>query len=346
MSDQKKQYKPVVVFIFAFLLLICFFYSAGMRNEKPVLVVYCAHDAMFSEKIIDLFEEKTGIPVELKTDTEATKSLGLVNLLIREEKNPRCDVFWNNQLLGTLDLYSRGLLLPYQGKELERFPDEFKASDGSWVGFGGRMRVYIVNKDKMEVSEKAVTDLLSKQPELFGVAKPMYGTTLTHYSLLWHEWGGDKLKKWHHEMREKGMKELSGNAMVKNIVASGSCYAGWTDTDDFFVAQDAGEPVEMLPIRTDDGKVICIPNTVSIIKGTKHPELAEKFVDFLLSEEVELLLANSPARQIPLGKLSNPSALSDDVSQLSEWSQNSYPLGTLSEARTECLEWLQSEYLE
>ena len=41
-------------------------------------------------------------------DSEATKSLGLVNQLKNEKNAPHCDVFWNNELLGTMDLAHDG----------------------------------------------------------------------------------------------------------------------------------------------------------------------------------------------------------------------------------------------
>jgi iron(III) transport system substrate-binding protein len=74
--------------------------SGGCSSDQDALVVYCAHDQVFSERILRRFEQETGIRVLPRFDTEATKSLGLTNLLISENKHPRCDVFWNNQVLG------------------------------------------------------------------------------------------------------------------------------------------------------------------------------------------------------------------------------------------------------
>src|SRR5947208_340712 len=90
-------------------------HRGGVFSAPDALVVYCAHDAEFSEQVLRDFTRQTGIPVVPRYDTEATKSLGLVHLLLQEQEHPRCDVFWNNQVLGTMDLHERGLLLPYQG---------------------------------------------------------------------------------------------------------------------------------------------------------------------------------------------------------------------------------------
>ncbi|MDQ3625493.1 MAG: ABC transporter substrate-binding protein, partial [Verrucomicrobiota bacterium] len=71
--------------------------------HREALIVYCAHDAIYSERILKDFERRTGIRIAVRFDTEATKSLGLVELIKREKASPRCDVFWNNEALGTLD---------------------------------------------------------------------------------------------------------------------------------------------------------------------------------------------------------------------------------------------------
>ena len=79
------------------------------RGDEEALVVYCAHDAIYSEAILQRFEEETGIPLRIRFDSEATKSLGLTERLRREGADGPCDVFWNNELLGTLDLLDAGL---------------------------------------------------------------------------------------------------------------------------------------------------------------------------------------------------------------------------------------------
>ena len=109
-----------------------------------------------------------------------------------------------------------------------------------------------------------------------------------------------------------------GNSTVKNLVADGTCYAGWTDTDDYFLAEDAGRPVAMIPARTPSGRTICIPNTVSIIRGTARPLAAQRLVDYLLSADVELALAQSASRQVPLGAV-RESQLPEQVQRLRPW---------------------------
>ena len=305
------------------------------RSGPPRLTVYCAHDSIYAESILRDFTRQTGIPVAARYDTEATKSLGLTELLVREKVAPRCDVFWNNELLGTLDLQEKGILAPYRGPGWQRIPANFKDADGHWTGFAARMRVEISQ------AQKAAPFDLAR----FAIAKPLYGTTLTHYAVLWQRQGREKTIAWHRDWRARGVRELRGNAAVKDAVANGACDAGFTDTDDFFQAKDAGQPVIMRPVQLDDGATICIPNTVAIIRGTRRETDARRLVDFLLSAETELALARSKSRQIPLGPVPEEQVPAE-VRELRGWTADAVPLANLLPARNECLAWLKAEYVQ
>ena len=318
-------------------LLLAWFYH---RSGPPRLVVYCAHDSIYADSILRDFTRQTGIPVATRYDTEATKSLGLTELLVREKDAPRCDVFWNNELLGTLDLQEKGILTPYRGPGWQRLPAAFKDAAGNWTGFAARLRVEISNTQKPAPADGATPDLTR-----FAVAKPLYGTTLTHYSVLWQRWGREKTIAWHRDWRARGVRELNGNAAVKDAVAGGACDAGFTDTDDFFEAKDDGKPVAMRPVQLGDGATICIPNTVAIIRGTRRETDARRLVNFLLSAETELALARSKSRQIPLGQVP-ADQVPAEVRELQPLAQRATPLKDLLPARNECLAWLKSEYVQ
>jgi iron(III) transport system substrate-binding protein len=315
-----------------------------LRPSRDALVVYCAHDLAFSEPILRWFEQRTGIPVVIVPDTEASKSLGLTQRILAEKDRPRCDVFWNNEPLGTMDLADAGVLEAYQGDGWRRMPAAYKEADGLWTGFAARMRVWIVNTARMPATIEAVGRAQDGDLSRIAVAKPLFGTTRTHYTVLWHFWGGPTLTQWHRDWRKAGVIELAGNGPVKNQVAAGKCDLGLTDTDDFFVALDDGKPVDMVPYTLHDGRAMVIPNTVAIIKGTRKQAQARQLVEFLLSQEVELLLAASPSRQIPLGPVEE-AKLPPQVRPLRKWIDRAYPLNELGDARAACLQWLRKEYV-
>jgi len=313
------------------------------KPEANALVVYCAHDLVYSEAVLQQFERQTGIRCLVVADTEATKSLGLVERILRESSGPQCDVFWNNEVLGTIQLQKAGRLEPYKGRGYERIPESFRDPEGDWAGFAARMRVWIVNRDKLAPTQEAIDQaLMAADLSRFAIAKPLYGTTLTQYCLEWQHLGETALKERHADWLKRGGKVLPGNGPVKDVVASGTCDFGLTDTDDYFVAADDKKPVAMLPYRVQ-GKTVAIPNTVAIVKGTHRREQARKLVDFLLSAETELRLAKSGARQIPLGPVDG-SKLPPEVRELTTLAKESWDITTAAAARDACLTWLKQEY--
>ena len=321
---------------------LCVALLAWQALGRAKLTVYCAHDAVFAEAILKDFERQTGIPVAVKFDTEATKSLGLTEQILREGGRPQCDVFWNNELFGTLDLASRGLLEPHKGAGWQRIPARFSDPGGRWTGFAARLRVIIERSGAPAWNDRLLADGDLRR---FAMAKPLYGTTLTHYAVLWHEWGPVRLQQWHADARRRGLREVPGNAQTREAVASGMCDAAFTDTDDFFEAKDDGKPVTMRPVQLESGQTICIPNTVAIIRGAPHLENARKLADFLLSAETELALARSKSRQIPLGPV-DAAQLPAEVRDLMPHAARGFPLTDLLTARNECLAWLKGEYLK
>ncbi len=333
--------------VFAAILLAAVVLPMFLRfqdSRSKTLVVYCAHDSIFADSIIQRFEQSTGIDVQVRYDEEANKSLGLTNLLIAEKNQPRCDVFWNNQTLGTIRLKKEGVLQPCEASLFARIPQQFRDPDREWAGFAARLRVYIVNTDLMPATEVAVENALASDSlSQAAIAVPLFGTTLSHYAFLCDEMGFEELKSWHRSLRDRGIREARGNGAVKDLVAEGACQVGFTDTDDVFVAIDQGKPVRMLPIRLKSGKTICLPNSVAKIRDCPHPELADKFIRYLLSEEVEIMLANSASRQIPLGPV-DETQLPADLKPLLNWAADGVSLDVAAQHDQEVLNWLSREY--
>src|SRR5207248_9943768 len=102
-------------------------------------------DCEFSEPIMHDFDKESGLEVVPRWYTEANKSVGLYEDLVRERDKPRCDVHWNNEILATIRLERQGILQPYQSPFAEPFPAAFKAKDHTWTGFAARARVLLIN---------------------------------------------------------------------------------------------------------------------------------------------------------------------------------------------------------
>jgi iron(III) transport system substrate-binding protein len=271
------------------------------------VVVYSALDREFAEPVLKAYGQRNGVRVLPKFDVESTKTVGLTNLIVVEAARPRCDLFWNNEILNTLRLKERGLLAPYHPSHARDLPETFKAKDGTWYGFAARARILIVNTKLAAEADrpKGIKDLLDpKWKGKIGIAKPLFGTTATHAACLFTAWGDDKAKAFFRDLKANGVHVLSGNKQIALAAGSGEIAIGLTDTDDAMGEIDAGSPVSIIyPDREADGLgTLFVPNVLAIIKGSPHPKEAEALADYLLSPDVEGALARGPSAQIPLLK--------------------------------------------
>ena len=290
---------PLVVVM----LLAPFLAMFGQLRQQSV-VVYTALDQEFSRPVLDEFTRQTGIKVLAKYDTESTKTVGLTQALFAERERPRCDLFWNNEIVNTLRLDQAGLLASYECPAAKNYPQQYRSPQGLWHGFAARARVLIVNTELVPAAAEPNSILDLTDPKWLGkvgIAKPLAGTTATHAACLFAAWGEAKTQAFFLAVKSNA-RVMSGNKQVALAVARGELAFGLTDTDDAIIELEKGFPVRI--VYPDQGPVqlgtLFIPNTLALMKGSPNAELAQQLVDFLLSPQVERMLAAGPSAQIPL----------------------------------------------
>jgi len=271
-------------------------------------VLYCAQDKEFAEGACEQFKKQTGIAVAARYDTEADKSVSLYEELVREADRPRCDAFWNNEILSTIRLQRRGLLEPYDSPSAAPYPASCKATDKTWHAFAARARVLLVNTKLVPESDwpKSLLDLTdSKWKGKLAMSKPQFGTNATQAACLFEVLGKDEAQKWYRGLNANGIQVVPGNKHVAEGVGQGQFAVGMTDTDDAIEEVKQGHPVVIIFPDRDRPKdermgTLFIPNTVALIRGAPHADAGRKLIDFLLSPEVEKQLAEAESHQIPL----------------------------------------------
>jgi iron(III) transport system substrate-binding protein len=277
--------------------------GGGADNAGREVTVYVSTDRVFSEPVLRAYEQRTGVKVNAVYDTEETKSTGLANKLLAEKGRPQADVFWSNEPVRTLVLKKNGVLAPYRSPSAEGIPATFKDPEGYWTGFSARSRViaYNTNLVKPEEAPKSVFDLADpKWKGQVAVADPRFGSTSFHVAALYAEVGDERAEEFFRGLKANGVKIVPGNSVVRDMVARGEVKVGLTDTDDVNVALEDRQPVAMVFPDRDGMGVPIMPNMVSLLAGAPHPEPGKRLIDHLLSPEVERMLAQSEAVQIPL----------------------------------------------
>jgi iron(III) transport system substrate-binding protein len=293
----------------AAILLLPFLTLVGCSRPAPRVVLYCAQDQEFAEGLLAEFTKQSGLPVAPKYDTEATKSVSLATELSMDAKRPRCDVHWNNEIIGTIKLQRLGVYEPYDSPAAGSYPAWTKPADHTWTAFASRARVIVINTKLVAEADRPKSILDLTDPKWKGkvaIAKPLFGTTATQAAALFAVLGPDAARDFYRGLKANDVQVVAGNKQVAEGVARGQYAVGLTDTDDALGEIESGRPVAMtFPDRDENPKqpklgVLYIPNTLAVIKGCPNPSGAKQLIDFLLSDRVEAQLAEGPSHQIPL----------------------------------------------
>lgn len=276
--------------------------DGGKEKGTPprTVVLYCSADEEFARQVADRFTKKTGIKVVCRYDVEATKTLGLVQKLMSEAKHPQADVFWSSEVFETIRLAKAGVL---DSVEIADWPKSLRDREGRWYGFALRARVIAYDTRRVKAAEapKSIEDLLD--PRWKGqilIARPQFGSTRGHMAVIWTHYGPAKAEAIFRGLKANGVRLVNGNSTAVRMVAEGHATVCLTDTDDVWVAQRNGWPIDMVYPRHGQAGTLVFPNTAAVIRGGPHPAEARALVAFLLSEEVEEMLAASDSHNIPV----------------------------------------------
>lgn len=287
--------------------MVSSFFSGCVRRTETDVVVYSALDQEFAAPILQAFERSTDnqVSVIAKFDVESTKTVGLVNQIIAEKQNPGCDLFWNNEIMHTLRLQKLGLLEPRSWTVDAAYPPDMIAADGTWCGFAARARVLIVNTELLEDPSSYPSSVMElaelKWKGRCAMARPLFGTTATHFAVLRETLGEQATVELLESIRENAIV-LSGNKQVAQAVSAGQVAWGLTDTDDAIIERDNGMPVAIVfPDQApEQSGTLRIPNVIAVIRGAEHPVAAGMLADYLVQAKTEERLAMGESSQLPL----------------------------------------------
>jgi len=298
------------------LLFIAVFFSSvcsctrqdkqGATSPKE-LVVYYSIDESFAREVLDEFEKRSGIKLRHIGDTEAGKTTGLVNKIMRESRSnhPRADVFWSSEIFQTIRLARLGMLASYDSPAARDIPSRYKDPEHHWSAMALRGRVLAYDPKRTEDSALPQSWQQLAEPKYaaeLAIANPLFGTTRGHVAAMFALWGEGPARAFIQRLSAGGVTVVDGNSSAVRALMAGQVRFAMTDTDDVLMAQRSGASVDMRFLDMGDGGTLFIPCTVAMIKGAPHAAEARLLVDYLVSDEVERMLALSQSRNIPVRK--------------------------------------------
>ncbi len=268
--------------------------AAPATQVSGQVVLYTSIDEPYVRPLVKRFEQTTGIRVTLVTDSEATKTAGLIEKLQAERDRPRADVYWGNEIFHTINLAESGLFAPYRSPVAEDVPARWRDPADRYTDIGLRARVIAIStRPDIAAQVRSIRSLLDlTDPKFKGrlaICHPGFGTASGHVAALYTVWGEQKADDFFRKLRDNDIKLLGGNSVVAEQVAAGVLWAGPTDNDDVAIGKAENQPIDgIVPDQGPDGiGTLLMPTTIALVAGAANPIAGKKLIDFLVAPAVE-----------------------------------------------------------
>lgn len=270
--------------------------DGGSSNK---LVVYSPNSEGLINSTIPAFEEEYGVTVELVQAGTGE----LFTRLESEKENPVADIIFG----GGYSQYSMSehLFEEYVSSENENVIEGFKNTTGLYTPYTLDGSVLVVNREILgDIEVSSYEDLLN--PELEGkIASGDPANSSSAFAqltnMLLAKGGYESEEAWDY-VRDLYTnidgKISSSSSNVYRTVADGEMAVGLTYEDPIASLINDGANVEI--VYPEEG-VVFLPASAAIIKGSSNRENAERFIDFIISQEIQNILSttttNRPVRE-------------------------------------------------
>ena len=266
--------------------------SSFAPGEEERLVVYTSHKEEVWWPIVQEFEERTGIWVDVVTG--GTNEL--LSRIAQEAEAPAADVMFGGGV-DSLEVYG-DCFEPYVCVQQEAIAERYRSEDGLWTPFSALPVVLIYNTKLLSPGEVADwADLL--QPEFQGkiafTDPGVSGSCFTGLVTLLQAVGGDRDETLRQFARQLEGRELDSSGDILAAVSDGSCWVGVTLEESAWKRVTAGDSIAV--VYPQDG-TSAVPDGSALIRGAAHPDNAKRFLDFTVSYEVQQLLSEQYRRPV------------------------------------------------
>ncbi len=277
------------------------------------LVMYSPNSEGLINSLIPAFEEKTGI----KVDLQQAGTGELFTKLRGESKDPVADVMFGGGY--TTYTENEDLFEEYVAQGDEKLPEAYQNKSKIRTSYTLDGSCLIINKDLTKGMEiNGYKDLLN--PELKGkiaTADPTSSSSaFAHLTNMLKAMGGyESDDAWNYVkdlFTNVDGKIQSSSSSVYKTVADGEMAVGLSYEDPVLqLKKDGADNIEI--VYMEEGSVY-LPAGAGIIKGAKNKENAQKFMDFLVSQEAQDILGTQTTNRPVLEN----AKVSDDITPITD----------------------------
>lgn len=291
--------------------------SAGQASDALVsdqsFTLYSGRDEELVAPLIEMFEEDSGIDVEVRYGN--TAELGA--LLLEEGDKTPAQVFLSQDAGALGALSNAGLFTVLPDDITSAVPAAYTSTDDTWVGITGRARVIVYDSDQLTEADVPDTVDAFADPEWagrFGIAptNASFQAFITAYRVLNGEEAADE---WVAAVAANNPQIFENNRAVLAAVEDGIIEAGLINHYYWF-AQAAEAGAENMsaqlsyPKAGDPGSIVNVTGA-GILKSGETDADALEFVRYLVSADAQQHFVDSTFEYPLIDGVDAPNGLPD-----------------------------------
>lgn len=288
------------------LSLTLIFSAANSAYAQEQLIVYTSMKESLIGELKEGFKQQHP---EIAMDYQSAGAGKLMAKIAAEKESGTimADIIWTSEVPDFYNMKKNGMLEPYISPEVANIVNPIPDYDGSFTPV--RLGTLGIAYNTRFVKQPPATwqDVLG--PEFkgaYGIANPaLSGTSYMSVALLKSLYGWEYFEK----MKENKGKVGKGSGQVVDDTASGDLLASLAV--DYITNDKIAKGATLKLVYPQE--MLVIPSPVAIMKGSKNINAAQKFIDFILSEQGQNIIVQEGTLPVRKGinipeKFAMPSA--------------------------------------
>lgn len=271
------------------IVLLSLLLATCCAQAADELVVYSERKEPLIQPIFATYTQETGVPVKWLTDAAPV----LIERLASEGDATRADLLMTVDAGSLWQAAQRGVLQPITSPVLEKnIPSNLRDPDGQWFALSQRARTIVYSTERVKPEQLSTYESLA-DPQWKGKlclrsSKKVYNQSLV--ATLLARSGAEQVETvvqgW---VANFAAPPFADDTLLIQAIAAGQCDVGVVNT--YYLGRmlkdDPKLPVTVFWPNQQDAGVHVNISGAGVVKGSKHKEAAQKFLEWLSSDQAQ-----------------------------------------------------------
>lgn len=263
--------------------------SDKVAASDKKLVVYSAGPEGLAKKLIEGYEAQSGVKVEMFQGTTGK----ILARMEAEKANPVVDVVVLASLPSAQGLKKDGLTLPYpEAKQADKLNPDWSDKEGNYFSTSASALGIAYNTKLVTTPPTSWADLAKPEyKNQINIPDPSLSGSALDFMTGYLSANGDSGWSLFEQYKANGVAMAGANQEALDPVITGAKSMVVAAVDYMtYKAKAKGEPIDI--VYPKEGTVIS-PRPAAIMKSSTHTDNAKAFIDYLLSDEAQKLVAGA-----------------------------------------------------